>query len=78
MNRITIVVFLIITVFCSCRINAKFTKSTPYNGIQKPESFFVIVVGDEETRKCLNYYQSDLLDSLAAKHIKTDGFTIAV
>lgn len=58
----------------SCGVQTKFEKSTTYADTQSPSSLFILVVGDADNSKCLDYYKQYLTDTLKAKNIKADGY----
>jgi hypothetical protein len=65
----------VLLLLLSCGVQTKFEKSTTYTDTQSPSSLFLIVVGDADNAKCLDYYKQYLTDTLKAKKIKADGFS---
>ena len=48
---------------------ARFNPTQQYTGGIKLEKIYLIVVGDEPTKQCLDYYREFLSDSLAVRHV---------
>ncbi len=71
MNNTKLLIALL--VLTGCGPVAKFKNSTNYNEQVKPRNVYVFVVGDKDTKNCLNYYEGFLLDSLKSNHVDTDG-----
>ena len=53
--------------------SAKFLTKTEYRGTEKLKSVFVIVVSDKNTKDCMRYYQTFLVDSLKSYNINAEG-----
>jgi hypothetical protein len=67
-------VFIFACIFISCGPFTKFTKSDSYTGPTKVSKVFVIVRGDDETKKCLGYYKDFLVDAFRQNGGDADGY----
>ena len=71
--KISVLTVFLSLLLVSCNFkNAKLKTNTNYTG-NKLDNVFVVVVSDEDTKACLDYYKAFLIDSLNSSLVKTEG-----
>lgn len=71
--RLFVSLVLIVALSGCTAQNARFITQTDYTGTGKLKNVYVIVVSDNNTKDCLHYYQTFLVDTLKSYNIDADG-----